>query len=172
MVDAISSVVSDFVARKLDPHIDILEDVKPDLNIEKPLSDGVTVKPELHAEKSLSEDMKPEIKHETVIGKAIFSFFNDFEIFNGPFLIILHRLWLAIFQINGTMAHGPLSSKSLMKLTINMLKVKKNHKVLSRKQSPENRNRWSAKLVQNFRNNQAFHHRHQWTLCTWDRKQK
>ena len=37
---------------------------KPDLNIEKPLSDGVTVKPELHAEKSLSEDTKPEIKHE------------------------------------------------------------------------------------------------------------
>ena len=89
--DAISTVVSDFVARKLDPHIDIPEDVKPDLNIEKPLSDGVTVKPELHAEKSLSEDTKPEIKHE-------------------------------------------------LKLTINMLKVKKNHKVLSRKQSPENRN--------------------------------
>ena len=41
--DAISSVVSDFVARKLYPHIDIPEDVKPDLNIEKPLSDGVTV---------------------------------------------------------------------------------------------------------------------------------
>ena len=92
MEDAISSVVSDFVARKLDPQIDIPEDVKPDLNIEKPLSDGVAVKPELHAEKSLSEDTKPEIKHE-------------------------------------------------LKLTINMLKVKKNHKVLSRKQSPENRNR-------------------------------
>ena len=65
MEDAISSVASDFVARKLDPHIDIPEDVKPDLNIEKPFSDGVTVKPELHAEKSLSEDTKPEIKHET-----------------------------------------------------------------------------------------------------------
>ena len=65
MEDAISSVVSDFVARKLDPHIDISEDVKPDLNIEKPLSDSVTVNPELHAEKSLSEDTKPEIKHET-----------------------------------------------------------------------------------------------------------
>ena len=36
MEDAISSVLSDFVARKLDPRIDILEDVKPDLNIEKP----------------------------------------------------------------------------------------------------------------------------------------
>ena len=50
---------------------------------------------------------------------ASFNFFNDFEIFNGPFLvilhrvwpflIILHRLWRAIFQDNGTiMAHGPL----------------------------------------------------------------
>ena len=32
-------------------------------------------------------------------------FFDDFEIFNGPFLIILHRLLWAIFQVNGTMAH-------------------------------------------------------------------
>ena len=40
-------------------------------------------------------------------------FFNDFEIFNGPFLIILHRLLWAIFQVNGTMAHGPLPSQSL-----------------------------------------------------------
>ena len=41
------------------------------------------------------------------------AFFNDFEIFNGPFLIILHRLLWAIFQVNGTMAHGPLLSQSL-----------------------------------------------------------
>ena len=41
------------------------------------------------------------------------AFFNDFEIFNGPFLIILHRLRWAIFKINGTMAHGPLPSQSL-----------------------------------------------------------
>ena len=41
------------------------------------------------------------------------AFFNDFEIFNGPFLIILHRLLWAIFQVNGTMAHGPLPSQSL-----------------------------------------------------------
>ena len=41
------------------------------------------------------------------------AFFNDFEIFNGPFLITLHRLWWAIFQVNGTMAHGPLPSQSL-----------------------------------------------------------
>ena len=38
---------------------------------------------------------------------------NDIEIFNGPFLIILHRLLWAIFQVNGTMAHGPLPSQSL-----------------------------------------------------------
>ena len=37
-------------------------------------------------------------------------FFKDFEIFNGLFLIILHRLQWAIFQVNGTMAHGPLPS--------------------------------------------------------------
>ena len=47
----------------------------------------------------------------------ISAFFNDFEIFNGPFLIILHRLWWAIFQINGTMAHGPLPSQSLYNRT-------------------------------------------------------
>ena len=41
------------------------------------------------------------------------AFFNDFEIFNGPFLNILHRLLWAIFQVNGTMAHGPLPSQSL-----------------------------------------------------------
>ena len=41
------------------------------------------------------------------------AFFNDFEIFNGPFLIILHKLLWAIFQVNGTMAHGPLPSQSL-----------------------------------------------------------
>ena len=55
----------------------------------------------------------------TVIGKRYLpngpfsAFFNDFEIFNGPFLIILHRLVWAIFQVNGTMAHGPLPSQSL-----------------------------------------------------------
>ena len=43
-------------------------------------------------------------------------FFNDFEIFNGPFLIILHKLLWAIFQVNGTMAHGPLPSHSLFLL--------------------------------------------------------
>ena len=54
-----------------------------------------------------------------VIGKRFFpnglfsAFFNDFEFFNGPFLIILHRLLWAIFQVNGTMAHGPLPSQSL-----------------------------------------------------------
>ena len=54
-----------------------------------------------------------------VIGKRFLpngpfsAFFNDFEIFNGPFLIILHRLLWAIFQVNGTMAHGPLPSQSL-----------------------------------------------------------
>ena len=39
------------------------------------------------------------------------AFFNDFEIFNGPFLIILLRLLSAIFQVNATMAHGPLPSQ-------------------------------------------------------------
>ena len=34
------------------------------------------------------------------------AFFNDFEIFNGSFLIILRRLLWAIFQVNVTMAHG------------------------------------------------------------------
>ena len=54
-----------------------------------------------------------------VIGKRFLTngpfsaFFDDFEIFNGPFLIILHRLLWAIFQVNGTMAHGPLPSQSL-----------------------------------------------------------
>ena len=54
-----------------------------------------------------------------VIGKRLLpngpfsAFFNDFEIFNGPFLIIVHRLLWAIFQVNGTMAHGPLPSQSL-----------------------------------------------------------
>ena len=42
------------------------------------------------------------------------AFFNDFEIFNGPFLIILHRLLWVIFHVNGTMAHGPLPSQSLV----------------------------------------------------------
>ena len=52
---------------------------------------------------------------EEIFGNGPFSaFFNDFEIFNGPFLIILHRLWWAIFQVNGTMAHGPLPSQSLL----------------------------------------------------------
>ena len=41
------------------------------------------------------------------------AFFNDLEIFNGPFLIIIHRLLWAIFQVNGTMAHGPWPSQSL-----------------------------------------------------------
>ena len=41
------------------------------------------------------------------------AFFNDFEILYGPFLIILHRLLRAIFQVNGTMVHGPLPSQSL-----------------------------------------------------------
>ena len=55
----------------------------------------------------------------SVIGKRFLTngpfsaFFNDFEIFNGPFLIILQRLLWAIFQVNGTMAHGPLPSQSL-----------------------------------------------------------
>ena len=57
----------------------------------------------------------------SVIGKRFspngpFSaFFNDFEIFNGPFIIILYILLWAIFQVNGTMAHGPLLSQSLPK---------------------------------------------------------
>ena len=52
---------------------------------------------------------------EEVFANGPFSaFFNDFEIFNGPFLIILHRLLWAIFQLNGTMAHGPLPSQSLI----------------------------------------------------------
>ena len=65
------------------------------------------------------------LKRRPVIGKRFLvngpfsAFFNDFEIFNGPFLIILHRLWRAIFQVNGTMAHGPLPSKSLDGKTIN-----------------------------------------------------
>ena len=42
------------------------------------------------------------------------AFFNDFEIFYGPLLINLHRLLWAIFQVDGTMAHGPLPSQSLM----------------------------------------------------------
>ena len=50
------------------------------------------------------------------------AFFNDFEIFNGPFLIILHRLLWAIFQVNGTMAHGPLPSQSLTFPLPSMLK--------------------------------------------------
>ena len=55
----------------------------------------------------------------SVIGKRFLpngpfsAFFNDFDIFNGPFLIILHRLVWAIFQVNGTMAHGTLPSQSL-----------------------------------------------------------
>ena len=55
----------------------------------------------------------------TVIGKSFWpngpfsAFFSDLEIFNGPFLIILHRLLWTIFQVNGTMAHGPLPSQSL-----------------------------------------------------------
>ena len=54
-----------------------------------------------------------------VIGKRFLpngpfsAFFNDFEIVNGPFLINLHRLLWAIYQVNGTMAHGPLPSQSL-----------------------------------------------------------
>ena len=51
---------------------------------------------------------------EEIFANGPFSaFFNDFEIFYGPFLIILHRLWWAISQVNGTMAHGPLPSQSL-----------------------------------------------------------
>ena len=52
-------------------------------------------------------------KTETVIGKRFLpngpfsAFFNYFEMFNGPFLIILHRLLWAILKVNGTMAHGP-----------------------------------------------------------------
>ena len=46
------------------------------------------------------------------------AFFSDFEILNGPFHIILHRLWWAIFQVNGTMAHGPLPSQSLPNYTL------------------------------------------------------
>ena len=55
-----------------------------------------------------------------VIGKRFLpngpfsAFFNDFEIFNGPFLIILHRLLWAILQVNGTMVYGPLPSQSLV----------------------------------------------------------
>ena len=39
--------------------------------------------------------------------------FNRNGTFSGPFLINLHRLLWAIFQVNGTMAHGPLPSQSL-----------------------------------------------------------
>ena len=62
-----------------------------------------------------------ETSAQAVIGKRFLpngpfsAFFNDFEIFNGPFLIILHRLLWAIFQVNGTMAHGPLPSQSLLR---------------------------------------------------------
>ena len=58
----------------------------------------------------------------SVIGKKFLpngpfsAFFDDFEIFNGPFPIILHKLLWAIFQVNGTMAHGPLPSQSLLYL--------------------------------------------------------
>ena len=61
---------------------------------------------------------KTVTRPDSVIGKRFLpngpfsAFFNDFEIFNGPFLIILHRLLWAIFQVNGTMAHGPLPSQS------------------------------------------------------------
>ena len=64
-----------------------------------------------------------------VIGKRFFgngpfsAFFNDFEIFNGPFLIILLGLWWAISQVNGTMAHGPLPSKSSLYVMIELLKM-------------------------------------------------
>ena len=52
---------------------------------------------------------------EEIFANGPFSaFFNDFEIFYGPFLIILHTLWWAISQVNGTMAHGPLPSQSLI----------------------------------------------------------
>ena len=60
-------------------------------------------------------------KVQAVIGKRFLPmghfqlFFNDFENFNGPFLIILQRLWWAVFQVNWTMAHGPLPSQSLYK---------------------------------------------------------
>ena len=59
------------------------------------------------------------MKAHSVVGKRFLpngpfsAFLNDFEIFNGPFLIILHKLLWAIFQVNGTMAHGPLPSQSL-----------------------------------------------------------
>ena len=54
------------------------------------------------------------------------AFFSDFEIFNGPFLIILHILLWAIFQVNGTMAHGPLPSQSLQLCLINLPHTDKN----------------------------------------------
>ena len=51
---------------------------------------------------------------EEIFANGPFSaFFNDFDIFNGPFLIILHGLLWAIFQVNWTMVHGPLPSRSL-----------------------------------------------------------
>ena len=54
---------------------------------------------------------------EEIFANGPFSvFFNDFEIFYGPFLIILHILWWAISQVNGTMTHGPLPSQSLCDL--------------------------------------------------------
>ena len=52
---------------------------------------------------------------EEIFANGPFSaFFNEFEIFNGPFIIFLHNLWWAILQVNGTMAHGPLPSQSLL----------------------------------------------------------
>ena len=57
---------------------------------------------------------------EEIFANGPFSaFFNDFKNFNGPFYIILKRLWWAIFQVNGTMAHGPLPSQSLMMSFLN-----------------------------------------------------
>ena len=71
---------------------------------------------------------------EEIFANGPFSaFFNYFEIFNGPFLIILNRLRWAIFEDNGTMAHGPLPSQLLNmqfisnKYCLNQCKIKSTH---------------------------------------------
>ena len=55
---------------------------------------------------------------EEVFGDNFQLFFNDFEIFNGPFLNILHTSWCAIFQMNGIMVHGLMPSQSLEGLSL------------------------------------------------------
>ena len=65
--------------------------------------------------------------YRTVIGKRFLPM-GHFQLFSMilkfsmghflSFLVILHRLWWAIFQVNGTMAHGPLPSQSLYRTFI------------------------------------------------------